>query len=475
MVVESGSDALKDPFAWSSSSSSEGGSSGDSGSESGGSTLSQLRMARDEIDDDFLLRLQPLRAILVSIRATNTGLRALPSALFDSRASWPRLPDRLGRPHDEPVSKAKEEAVREGTTRYSALPGAGGGPQQQRGRRRSSAMDHMPLLREAAKMRRMSYKMSAEGEGAGRGSGIGGLEAARRLSGAELQGMRMGDVPHLPRLQVLEIRSNKLTRLPHTVGPSTPSLRSIDASTNALVTLPRSLGTLERLASLDVSSNRIEAIPEGAFASMRSLRRLNLARNRLSELPASLGRLPRLRWLNLSYNRFITVPSALAGGAPLRTLMLNNNRIATIAPELCGVKTLQMLQLSGNSIFGLPRDIGQLSGLEALWLDWNRIDRLPIEFAQLRDSLKDLRMEGNPLRTPPADVVHAGVPTICDWIQKVLDDGIDRRKRRVARHIIGVLQDAVQHCLVDPSFIACNVSVDRTSGDVPVFPVDPVV
>ena len=430
-------------------------SDSESSAASGGSTLSELRAARDDIDDDFLMRLQPLRAVVVSFRATNAALRNLPAALLDSRATWPRTSGRLGRPHDEPVSKAAD------------VPQPDGG--KLRARRRSSAMDHMPFLRRAAQMRRMSYKLEGQNHqtGAGAGSAVGsGMERARRMSGAALNqaSSAMKDVPHLPRLQVLEIRSNRLATLPHTLGASTPSLRSIDASANALVTLPRSMGALDRLLTLDVSSNRIDRLPGEAFANLRSLRRLNLSRNRLDTLPVSLGRLPRLRWLNIGYNRFLTLPSVVGGGAPLEVLMANNNRIATIATEVCGIKTLRVLQLSGNSIFGLPRDVGLLAGLESLWLDWNRIDRLPIEFAQLRNTLKDLRMEGNPLKTPPPDVVHAGVEQICDWIEKVLDDGIDRRKRRVARQLIGVLHDAVTHCLVDPSAIACNVPVDRVAG-----------
>jgi hypothetical protein len=118
---------------------------------------------------------------------------------------------------------------------------------------------------------------------------------------------------------------------------------------------------------------------------------LYLEGNCLQELPDDLFvRLPHLKWLDLRHNQLTEIPDqGLAQHAALRSLLLSNNQIRLLPAEL-GKTTCSSLITSINA------SPGQVKTLSALNLD------------------------GNPLESPPLDVVKRGLKAIQEYFLNAL-------------------------------------------------------
>lgn len=131
---------------------------------------------------------------------------------------------------------------------------------------------------------------------------------------------------------------------------------------------------------------------------------LNLSRLGLTEIPPEIGSLSRLRWLTLDHNQLISLPS-----------------------EIGKLHDLRILDLSNNQLTGLPAEFSQLSNLCHLDLNNNRLQHLPTALWQL-DQLSSapcnnyfdfdsLRIYGNPLISPPEEVLAQGTPAILAYLR----------------------------------------------------------
>jgi internalin A len=155
-------------------------------------------------------------------------------------------------------------------------------------------------------------------------------------------------------------------------------------------------------------------------------RTLDLRWLRLSELPPEIGSLNNVRYIYLNYNLLSELPPEIWQLTSLRGLNLNNNRLTAIPTDIGHLTDLQWLDLGDNQLTHLPEAMGQLQHLCHLNLRGNTLHRLPLSFAHLTSFISlqgcevvDSRilLDGNPLVSPPPEVVAQGDIAIIGYLQ----------------------------------------------------------
>ena len=104
----------------------------------------------------------------------------------------------------------------------------------------------------------------------------------------------------------------------------------------------------------------------------------------------------------------------------MRELWLHNNQLTEISSEIGHLQNLEKLWLVYNQIDSLPPEIGDLHNLRELDLRDNHLTHLPRELGQvtqLADDNSYLRLSGNPLISPPEEVIAQGTPAILDYLR----------------------------------------------------------
>jgi hypothetical protein len=103
----------------------------------------------------------------------------------------------------------------------------------------------------------------------------------------------------------------------------------------------------------------------------------------------------------------------------LEWLYLYSNGILSIPPEIGQLEQLKGLFLQWNRIDSLPTELGQLTNLCYMDVRTNRIHHLPTSFAQLTpcsDTLPLFYLDGNPLISPPPEVVEQGTNAVLNYL-----------------------------------------------------------
>jgi Leucine-rich repeat (LRR) protein len=85
-----------------------------------------------------------------------------------------------------------------------------------------------------------------------------------------------------PRLRTLQVRENRLERLPALPG----TLRLLQASSNRIAAVDEGEDMLVSLTHAYLNANRLAEVPPALVTGCRNLRRLNLCHNRIAELSA---------------------------------------------------------------------------------------------------------------------------------------------------------------------------------------------
>lgn len=173
---------------------------------------------------------------------------------------------------------------------------------------------------------------------------------------------------------------------------------------NQLNSLPLNIKMFSNLQVLDISSNTLTRLPDVITElPLRSL----IAKNNLlnnESFPKTLGTLTSLKELNLSGNNISTFPEQILEVTSLKYLYLGGNHLADIPKEIWKLTYLQILCLGGNSITEVPASLGMLKNLNALVLSDNLLESLPAAIANLKN-LKSLLLHKNKLRTLPTDII----------------------------------------------------------------------
>ncbi|XP_065073259.1 leucine-rich repeat-containing protein 40 isoform X2 [Ochlerotatus camptorhynchus] len=243
---------------------------------------------------------------------------------------------------------------------------------------------------------------------------------------------------NLPQLKVLDLRDNKIEKLPDEIA-MLASLTRLDISNNSISSLPSCLSTLAHLVSLQVDGNPIRSIrrdiiqcgtqrilktlrerdgpgkgvekvkapfeestfpdvyqmkkgrsmivsnknlidiPEQVFldATEASVYNVDISKNKLSEVPAGLTHLAnQMTELNISFNALKTIPTFFSQFERIGYLNVSNN-LLTDLPEVVGLMvTLRELNVANNQLKRIPPCIYELKGLEILLARDNKIEEI---------------------------------------------------------------------------------------------------
>lgn len=201
-------------------------------------------------------------------------------------------------------------------------------------------------------------------------------------------------------LITLDLSLNPLLKhIPEEVG-NLKNLEELRLHRCELSATPRSIINLKKLRVLDMSGNKLtEFFDDGAYfrndVNLHSLQTLNLSSNLLMDIPQCLKYIPTLRTLNLSQNRI---------------QMLN---------EICrnSFSNLDTLDLSNNKIHDIPiAFVYFLSSLSSLNITNNDIVKLP-SLLGLHRNLREIQIEGNPLKSIRRSIIEKGSATILAYLK----------------------------------------------------------
>ena len=212
-------------------------------------------------------------------------------------------------------------------------------------------------------------------------------------------------------LTILSLSNNQLHEFPK-VLLKVRSILHLDLSNNYMPTLPEKIDKMYKLKTVNFSQNRLTSIPK-RFGKLIDLTDINLDINHIGPtLPKEICGLYKLKTLKLVKNRLKSLPvSGMLNLTALTLLNVNSNSIGpTLPDDISYMPNLVDLRLSHNRLKILPTDFctNDLSKvLNNLWLYGNRIIQLPHEF-RFMTSLTDLRIENNPMISPPPELSLQG-------------------------------------------------------------------
>ncbi|KAJ6355026.1 hypothetical protein OIU77_005591 [Salix suchowensis] len=108
----------------------------------------------------------------------------------------------------------------------------------------------------------------------------------------------------------------------------------------------------------------------------------------------------------------------------LKILDARLNNLRSLPEDLENLVNLEVLNVSQNFQYleTLPFSIGLLLSLVELDVSYNKITALPDSMGCLR-KLKKLSVEGNPLISPPMEVVEGGVDFVKEYLSEKMNAG----------------------------------------------------
>ncbi len=212
----------------------------------------------------------------------------------------------------------------------------------------------------------------------------------------------------------------------------------------SLEALPPEIGQLTNLECLGLSDNLLESLPL-EIVRLTNLKRLFLADNQLKSLLPEIGLLTNLEELNLGNNQLKSLPPEIARLTNLKKLNLGNNQLKSLPSEIGQLTNLASLDLHGNRLESLPSEIGRLTILGTQNLVRPLMERALQKTGALRFQMQiqqkvlltyeHLRIDDNPLKSPPAEIVNQGTNAVLTFLQAQLEGG--RKQWRAKLVVVG--------------------------------------
>lgn len=173
---------------------------------------------------------------------------------------------------------------------------------------------------------------------------------------------------------------------------------------------------------------------------MNSLVELELNANRLTSFFDHLGpnvTLRNLSYLNLNQNQFSNIPSVIVYLPKLSTLHMAMNRLTEVQ-MICSPtfkENLQVLDVSSNKITELPRALPfYLANLNHLNIENNEIRQLP-NLLGLHQNLKNLQVNGNPLKTIRLNIIDRGCEAVMKHLRDRFNEAYDSELEEWAKNL----------------------------------------
>ncbi|KAL4138415.1 hypothetical protein PRIC2_001921 [Phytophthora ramorum] len=259
-----------------------------------------------------------------------------------------------------------------------------------------------------------------------------------RLSGQNFNVLPAG-FGAFTKLRLLQLRQNEIRSIAPEVFGSiadstkptlgiAASLESLDLRYNRLEALPDTFANCGKLQILRASHNVIASLPDSLVGLANSLVDLQLAHNQLVNGPPALAALRSLERLDLSFNRLEALDDVDFSQLPqLQVLRLSGNRLTELPMSLGGVGVsdggkpppIRELTFAGNMLQEFPPAVLLLGAtLQRLEMQSNRLERLPMSFGAALPELEIVESDGNPFRSPPAEVMRLGATAIRLYLHK---------------------------------------------------------
>ncbi|XP_061361772.1 plant intracellular Ras-group-related LRR protein 6-like [Gastrolobium bilobum] len=242
-----------------------------------------------------------------------------------------------------------------------------------------------------------------------------------RLEIVDLSGMSLESLPNpslnLATICKLDLSNNNLQNIPESLTARLLNVVVLDVHSNQLRSLPNSIGCLSKLKVLNVSGNLIEYLPK-TIQNCRALEELNANFNKLSQLPETIGfELINLKKLAVNSNKLVFLPRSTSHLTSLKVLDARLNCLRSLPEDLENLINLETLNVSQNFQYldSLPYSIGLLLSLVELDVSYNKIKSLPDSIGCLK-KLHKLSVEGNPLISPPSEVVEQGLHAVKEYL-----------------------------------------------------------
>ncbi|XP_010545374.1 PREDICTED: plant intracellular Ras-group-related LRR protein 8 [Tarenaya hassleriana] len=242
----------------------------------------------------------------------------------------------------------------------------------------------------------------------------------------DLNGMSLVSLPtssfNLASISKLDLSNNNLQNIPESLVARMLNVMALDLHSNQLKTLPNSIGCLSKLKILNVSGNFLQYLPK-TIEDCRSLEELNVNFNELTKLPDTIGfELMKLKKLSVNSNKLVLLPNSTSHMTSLRVLDARLNCLRSLPDDLENLVNLQVLNVSQNfqHLTALPYSVGLLISLVELDVSYNGITALPESIGCLR-RIEKLSVEGNPLVSPPFEVVEQGLEAVKKYMSEKMN------------------------------------------------------
>ncbi|KAJ0886893.1 putative leucine-rich repeat domain superfamily [Helianthus annuus] len=223
---------------------------------------------------------------------------------------------------------------------------------------------------------------------------------------------------------VVDFRNMSLGTLPLTSNINLGIVYKLDISKNNIQVIPESLiARLLNVGVLDVHSNQLRTIPN-SIGCLSKLKTLNISGNLLQSLPKTIQNCKALEHLNLSVNsnKLTFLPSSTSHLTNLCHLDARLNHLGSLPNDLGNLINLEILNISQNFRYldTLPYSLGLVFSLVELDISHNNISTLPDSMGCLK-RLRKLHLEGNPLMSPPPEVVDQGLHVMKEYLREKIN------------------------------------------------------
>lgn len=198
-------------------------------------------------------------------------------------------------------------------------------------------------------------------------------------------------------LDSLNINRSKATRFPNI--KNNKELKIINAVHNN-ITL-KGYKKSKSLQHLDLRMNKVAKVPNSIGRKYPNLKALSFNANPVKKVKPGLGKLTDLEYLSFYGNMLPEIPAPVYKLTKLQVVDLFDNRIESVSPEIKNLQQLRVLYLANNRLYSLPNEIGELKNLEEVYVYNNRMDTLPASMDNL-EKLRILWVNDNFFHTIPA-------------------------------------------------------------------------
>lgn len=148
----------------------------------------------------------------------------------------------------------------------------------------------------------------------------------------------------------------------------------------------------------------------GSSATSASGTTIDMSNQGLTKVGPDIYNKTNTTVLLLSNNQLTSLPSEMGNMMKLEILKLNNNILeGSLIAEIRKMPLIE-LDASNNNMTGVPAEIGQLSKLQKLNYSNNKITDFPNEIANLKNTLKELNVSGNPLTQDTINKLNTSLP-----------------------------------------------------------------